>query len=120
MHVGQATKPVAQQDDGGECARKCEGISTKVVANACTSVCQNVSGGKSCSKICKFRVQNDENMESAIVYAIIDDQSNATLAKPELFDALGIVSGADRYTMQTCAGEKEIMGRNSNLLSVKS
>ena len=120
MHVGQATKPVAQQDDGGECARKCEDISTKAVANACTAVCQNVPGGKSCSKICKVRVQNDENMESAIVYAIIDDQSNATLAKPELFDALGIVSGAVRYKMQTCAGEKDITGRSTNLLSVKS
>ena len=116
MHSGQATRPTEQQDDGGEHVKKVEDVSMKPVTNACTSVCQNIPGGKSCSKICKVRVQNDDNLESAMVYAIIDDQSNATLAKSELLDALGIFGKAITYKMHSCAGEGYITGRSTNLL----
>ena len=120
MHIGQGTRPIEQRDDGGERARRVEDVSTKLVTNACTSVCQNIPGGRSCSKICKVKVQNHENLESAIVYAVIDDQSNATLAKPELLDALGIFGKTITYKMQSCAGERYITGRSTSLLSVNS
>ena len=47
MHTGQAIRPIELQDDGGECAKKVEDASMKLVTNACTSVCQNVKKSKS-------------------------------------------------------------------------
>ena len=65
-------------------------------------------------------MQNDDNMESAMVNGIIDDQSNATLAKPELLGAFGIVGEAITYKMHSCAGGKYSTGRSTNLLCVNS
>ena len=121
MHISSARISVAQQEDGGELiGNKSDGAPSASITNACTYVCKNVLGGRSCSKICKVDVFNDANTESVTVYAVIDDQSNATLAKPELLDALGVVGEAVTYKMKSCAGEKYITGRSTTSLSVKS
>ena len=124
MHIGFTRSPASRQENGGEdMAREAqhqEPQAATAVSNACTSVCKNIPGGRSCSKICKVEVLNDSNGKSSTVYAVIDDQSNSTLAKPALFDKLAVSGDAATYRMKTCAGEKFIKGRSTISLRIKS
>ncbi len=130
MHIGQANKSNSRPQYGGEDAENqhqqpTNDASTAVtevaeVTNACTSICGAVPGGRSCSKICKFNVLNDVIGDSMTVYAVIDDQSNSTLAKPELLDKLNITSNPVTYKMKTCGGVSAITGRSTNSLSVST
>ena len=45
---------------------------------------------------------------------VIDDQSNSSLAKPELFDRLNINGKTTTYSLKTCAGTSQIEGRSSH------
>eukprot|EP00794_Sanderia_malayensis_P004930 gene4930-5577_t len=128
MHIGPVVRPAAQEEDGGENtvtqtqqqANESSFLSRTNVSNACTSVCGTVPGGKSCSKICKVEVFDDITGRSMTVYAVIDDQSNSTLAKPEIIDKLDVASEQITYKMKTCAGETLVTGRSTSALSVRS
>ena len=53
----------------------------------CSEVCRENLQGRSCSKICLVNVYPTGHRERATkVYAILDDQSNRSLARPELFE----------------------------------
>ena len=70
---------------------------------------------KSCSKICLVKVYPKENPERAIkMYAMLDDQSNRSLATSEFFELYGICSSAFPYTLKTCAGMTEASGRRAS------
>ncbi|KAL1281202.1 hypothetical protein QQF64_000005 [Cirrhinus molitorella] len=47
------------------------------------------------------------------VYAILDDQSNHSLARSEFFDLFNLKSTEFPYTLRTCAGVTEISGRQA-------
>ena len=55
------------------------------------------------------------------VYAIVDDQSNASLISPELVDDLGKTGTKEKYFHSTCSGDKQVKyGRRVPGLLVKS
>ncbi|CAB4017795.1 Hypothetical predicted protein [Paramuricea clavata] len=88
----------------------------------CTSVCQGRSGGLSCSKILLVDVYAEDRPENAHrVYAIMDDQRNASMISPELADLLDIDSPKQKYLLTTCSGAKETKyGRRVSGLFVKA
>ncbi|KAJ8369449.1 hypothetical protein SKAU_G00094770 [Synaphobranchus kaupii] len=113
-------KPVSsaiREDQGGE--QQEDG--TLEVMSKCTEVCGDSFGSRSCSKICLVRVYPAGHREKAVkAYAVLDEQSNRSLAKTELFDLFDIESGAAPYTLKTCSGVVETSGRHTNNLIVES
>eukprot|EP00794_Sanderia_malayensis_P002286 gene2286-2630_t len=125
--INERKKLLLKNNDGGEDAesqhqQQTNDVSTAAteVTNACTTICGTVPGGRSCSKICKVDVLNDATGDSMTVYAVIDDQSNSTIAKPELLDKLNITSNPVTYKMKTCGGVSSITGRSTESLSVST
>ena len=53
-------------------------------------------------------------------YVVIDDQSNSSLAKSELFDRLNVHGQTTTYSLKTCAGVSQIRGRCSKHVIVES
>ena len=104
------------QGPGKPTERTREEITTK-----CTELCGNTLGGKSCSKICLANVYLHGHPENKLkAYVVIDDQSNSSLAKPELFDALNVHGQTTTYRLKTCSGSNEIEGRYTRELVVES
>lgn len=57
--------------------------------------------------------------EKAIkAYAVLDEQSNRSLAKTELFNLFGIETGAAPYTLKTCSGVVETSRQQASDLIV--
>lgn len=81
----------------------------------CTEVC------KSCSKICLVTVYpaGDRNKGKKI-YAMLDDQSNKSLARTKFFDMLKINSPTLPYTLRTCSGMGETAGRRATGYVIES
>ena len=89
----------------------------KVVASKCTEVCgkgANQNFGKSCAKLVLVKVyQNSRPDQFLKTYAILDDQSNRSLAKPEFFSKLKISSEKFEYTLKTCSDTVVMSGRRA-------
>lgn len=67
------------------------------------------------------RVYPAGQREKAVkAYAVLNEQSNRSLAKTELFVLLGIGAGAAPYTLKTCSGVIETSGRRARDLIVES
>ncbi|PIK48185.1 hypothetical protein BSL78_14928 [Apostichopus japonicus] len=117
LHVDQAffrDTQVTKGDNGGE-------QNSSSVTSKCTEICGDNLGGRSCSKVCQVKVYTQRKEHEAIkVYAVLDEQSNRSLAKPQLFDALGITSTTTPYTLRTCSGIMETAGRRANNLMISS
>ncbi|CAG2198297.1 unnamed protein product [Mytilus edulis] len=80
----------------------------------------NKFGGKSCAKIIPVEVYRSDNPDRRLkVYALMDDQSNRTLGKSELFDYFGSTSVSD-FTLSTCSGKSQASGRKLSGLVVES
>ena len=63
-------------------------------------------------RFCKFNVfQKDNSSETHKMYAIIDDQSNRSLASPAFFDMFNILDKPENYTLSTCSGIIATSGR---------
>ena len=79
------------------------------LTTACTSVCHNpFSGGVSCSKIVLVDVLCENRpQQSHRTYAIIDDQSNASMITPNLANRLGATGPIVKYFLTTCSGGRE-------------
>ena len=79
------------------------------IQSSCTAVCRDQQGGLSCSKIVLVDVFPDKRPEQVQrVYAIVDDQSNASMISPELADKLGVIGPKEKYFLSTCNSEKEV------------
>lgn len=86
--------------------------SSSGISSHCTQVCGGDLAGRSCSKICLAKVYPSGCPDKAVkLYAIIDDQSNRSMARSELFDMFGIQSPSSPYSLRTCAGIIETTGR---------
>ena len=93
------------------------------VNNRCTEVCGRNAGGigRSCAKICVANVYAETTPTEKIrAYVIIDDQSNYSLARGELFEKLHIKGSPVAYTLKTCSGEKQAKGRRAQGLVLES
>lgn len=67
------------------------------VHSKCTKICGKGFTGKTCSKTLLAKVYpNSLPARARTVYCILDDQSNRTLCRPELFYTLCIDSGCCR------------------------
>ncbi|XP_061170421.1 uncharacterized protein LOC133179742 [Saccostrea echinata] len=84
------------------------------VNSACTQICKDMFQGKSCAKTVLVRVFRKDHPEIDLkTYAIIDDQSNRSLASPEFFDYFGVHDGVTEYTLASCMGIVNTSGRKA-------
>ncbi|XP_062413903.1 uncharacterized protein LOC134105319 [Pungitius pungitius] len=91
------------------------------IAALCTSVCGGDLSGRSCSKICLVKVFKSSRPDRAVsLYAILDDQSNRSLARPEFFDLFKEEGPRSPYSLKTCAGVTETAGRRASDYQIKS
>ncbi|XP_042150458.1 uncharacterized protein LOC121838334 [Ixodes scapularis] len=85
------------------------------VSSKCTEVCGEGYGGRSCSKICLVSVCHSSTPQKAVrMYAILDDQSNRSLARTEFFNLFDVQGESSPYTLKTCAGTAETTGRRAS------
>ncbi|KAM3938230.1 uncharacterized protein RB166_011994 [Leptodactylus fuscus] len=90
--------------------------STTAVSCSCSEVCGESQSDKCCARICLIRVYPEGQPENVVkMYAIIDDQSNRSLAGPKFFEAFGIKGPAMPYTLNTCSGRIETSGRRAQV-----
>ena len=91
------------------------------VTSKCTEVCSNSHQPRSCSKICLVKVYpSNQREKTRHVYAVLDEQSNRSLAKSQFFDLFGIESNSSPYTLRTCSGTVETAGRKASNFTVES
>lgn len=104
-------------EHGGE-QSACESAAT---TSMCTVVCGGGLKGKSCSKICLVNVYPKGEPEKKVrIYVLLDDQSNASLARSTFFDIFKIQGDACLYTLKTCSGTMDAAGRRARGFIVES
>ena len=82
--------------------------SGEAVDSKCTSTCNAMEGGVSCSKLLLVEVSSKEKPHAVHrVYAIMDERSNSSLIRTELADELGASGPEEKYFLTTCSGTKE-------------
>ena len=102
-----------------------EVTSKRSVTSKCTHVCGNKQHveGKSCVKLVLVNIyQSTGNRPDHMlkVYAILDEQSDRSLAKPELFSKLDIKSEPFAYTLKTCSDTVVKSGHRAQACVVES
>lgn len=86
------------------------------VKSACTKLCGDHLLSRSCGKTVLVDVFTNESATTPVrVYAVIDDQSNRSLATPALFDRLGINGTTSNFTLSSCSGSHTMTGRQCDL-----
>lgn len=91
------------------------------VSNYCTEVCGNADTPRSCAKICLIKAFPAGKKDKAIkMYAVLDEQSNKSLAKAEFFNLFGVNASPAPYTLKTCSGTTETSGRRANNFVLES
>ncbi|XP_021332949.1 uncharacterized protein [Danio rerio] len=109
------TEPSA--DYGGEQ----EEFLSPVATSSCTKVCGDPNSRKSCSKICLVNVYPEgEPHNKRKVYAVIDDQSNRSLARSAFFEMFKVEDNTAPYMLRTCAGIAKTEGRRADGFIVES
>ncbi|XP_047445286.1 uncharacterized protein LOC125010584 [Mugil cephalus] len=107
----------ASEDHGGEK----EELTATDVTSKCTEICGNLAGSRSCSKICLVRVYPAGQSEKAVkMYAVLDEQSNRSLAKTDFFNLFSIDGHLEPYTLKTCSGVMDVTGRRANNFIIES
>ncbi|XP_069133524.1 uncharacterized protein [Argopecten irradians] len=87
----------------------------------CTLVCGDGFHGRSCSNIVLVEVfSEDEPSKRVSTYALLDDQSNRSLASTELLDSLGMAGREIEYTLTSCSGRSKLTGRKAIGLVIRS
>lgn len=114
LHPGPAPwiaqSPPPPSDHGGEE----DGDNNQEITSKCTEVCGEGVSARACSKICLVSVYPKGRRDMVKrIYAILDEQSNRSLARTEFFDLFNIQSGKFPYILRTCAGLKETSGRRA-------
>lgn len=93
---------------------------TDAVNNACTEICDQECA-KSCAKILLVNMYSIENPDNVVkCYAILDEQSNRSLIKPDLVSRLGIHSKDHEYVLKSCAGTVVTSVRRANNCVIES
>lgn len=91
-----------------------QNISPPEVTSRCTEVSVEDFPARSCAKICLIEVfPQGQNGRSVKMYAILDDQSNRSLARTEFFQLFDIQGDPSPYLMRTCAGNIEMTRRKA-------
>ncbi|KAL0162344.1 hypothetical protein M9458_041740, partial [Cirrhinus mrigala] len=104
-------------EEGGEEDK----VDIQEVKSTCTQVCGEGLSARTCAKICLVSVfPNGCKKESKRMYAILDEQSNRSLARSEFFEIFKISGNSYSYTLKTCAGHTETAGRRASGYTVES
>lgn len=102
-------RAVAEGSDSGE-----QGECSSSVISKCTEICGQANSPRSCSKICLVKAYPTGKKEKAVKkYAVLDEQSNKSLAKTEFFDLFKVKASPTPYTLKTCSGKMETSGRRA-------
>ena len=121
---GSKEHPTALHVNDGKNVNPCDEKQEKPsdpVTTKCTQICGGTRTGKSCAKVLLVKVFTEENPANAVkAYAIIDDQSNRSLAKTSLFNELEIHGEESQYTLASCSGQVTSAGRKAFGLMVES
>lgn len=108
---------VSTRDQGGE---QGDGA-LQAVTSKCTDICGTTVRSRSCSKICLVKVYPAGQRERAVkTYVVLDEQSNKSLARSELFELFSITQGTTACTLKTCSGVIETTGRRANNFIMES
>ncbi|KAK7891083.1 hypothetical protein WMY93_023046 [Mugilogobius chulae] len=106
--VQPSGQPPPCTEDGGEEEIKQE------ITSSCTKVCGAEGSGKSCSKIVLVNVYpSGQHDKSKTMYAVLDDQSNLSLARSDFFDMFDIHGTEAPYNITTCMGATQAFGRRA-------
>lgn len=111
QHPTALHPPESQRQNGGEGAN---------ILSKCTAVCGEQFTGRSCAKAVLVDVYPKGTPSQRLrIYALIDDQSNTTLARSELFDFMNVPhSQTHFFTLTSCAGRIQTSGRRISGLMV--
>ena len=92
------------------------------IDSKCTQVCGKAAVvSKSCSKILLVKVYPDGKRDQARkLYALIDDQSNRSLATSNFFHVFGENGPDNEYILSSCAGKFTTSGRFASNYTVES
>ncbi|XP_071086519.1 uncharacterized protein [Haliotis cracherodii] len=113
--------PSPRVNDGGEKKDSPSDISKVPIASKCTQICGDGFAGKSCSKTLLVKVYPEGRPDMATrMYAMFDDQSNASLVKSEFFTIMEADGEVIPYTLSSCAGRKDTSGRRAKGYIVES
>lgn len=123
LHPTDVKSDHPYKEHGGE-QRVIDSITTNSVSSVsacCLQICGKQFFGKSCAKMLLVRVYRQGEKENAILmYALVDDQSNRSLARSEFFDMLRIYSEPKCYTISSCSGTVPTCGRQAHGLVIES
>lgn len=120
MHPGPGpwTSNPAEQECTEQETEKQENLSDlAAVISQCTEICGTNQPACSCSKICLVKVYKKVAVN---MYAILDNQSNRSLAHSEFFDLFDIQSIPHPYSLRTCAGVIEMTGRKAHEFQIEA
>ena len=116
LHAG---KPHEEDDPKEENAD--QGGEHQEVTTKCTELCNVRLGGRSCANICLANVYAKSQPNKKIrAYVVLDDQSNCSLGKSQLFEQLSIHGERSSYTLRTCSGTAVLDGRCTKDLMIES
>lgn len=123
LHINgwsRRTKPETNKErttasaEGGE--HQAESVETK-----CTQLCGPGQTGLSCSKILLADIYLDKSPNKRTrCYVAIDEQSNRSLVKSDVFDQFGIHTPKYPYNLRTCSGVSRESGRRLHGLIIES
>ena len=101
-HGGERTDPSSDVKD--------------TIGTKCTQICGTEHfSGKSCAKCVLVKIYPEGQREKALkIYAIVDDQSNRSLAHSKFFDYFSENSQEIEYILSSCAGEITTSGRRAD------
>lgn len=123
LHPGPPPLPSTPQTHAPkkDDAEEQTGSSSPSVTSKCTEVCGIVEGSRSCAKIVLVKVYPVGEKDNAVkMYAVLDEQSNKSLAKSEFFNLFKIQTSPTRYTLKTCSGKIETSGRRGTNFILES
>ncbi|KAK3105444.1 hypothetical protein FSP39_025380 [Pinctada imbricata] len=99
--------------DGGETTPK-EEQSQQDVVTKCTQLCGSDTGSRSCGKVILVNVYPKGQPNKATrMYALIDDQSNKTLATSKFFDIFNLQGDPRVFTLSSCSGSVTFSSRTA-------
>lgn len=120
LHPGPASwnlePPPPNAEHGGE-----EDGCKEEVTSRCTEVCGEGMSSRACLKICLVNVYPNSHREATKkMYAILNEQSNRSLARPEFFDIFDDNSVSSPFALKICAGITETAGRRACGYTIES
>ena len=107
---------------GGEQRKQLGGTTSPAsVVTSCLQICGTEFSGRSCAKNILVRVYPEGQPSHAqFMYAIVDDQSNRSLAKSAFFTRFDIEGTESAFNLSSCAGYTSAYGRRANGFIIES